>query len=133
MTESTKKPEAIQLTAEDILRGGDSLERLELPELTKDGRPGVVFLRQLGAGDVIAFMDHAEGAPRNRAILALMAKAVVTEQGEPVFADVDDDALGSMPMGVFNKLAGAVTAMANLGGEEGNELSEVNGDASPTD
>lgn len=116
----TKDEQSRLLTAEDILRGGEApLERLEIPELQKGGRPGVVHLRPLPAGAVLEFAQHEEGAARNAAMLELIAHAVVTPEGKPLFTREQAAGLRELSIQAFNRLARAVTAMAQLDDEAG--------------
>jgi hypothetical protein len=110
------------LTAEDIFSGGDDpFVEVEIPELTKKGKPGIVYLRQLPAGDVLDFVAQSD-EDKNEALLGLLAKAVVTADGSPLFTEEQARNLRSISIGVFNRLTREITAMASLGpeGAEGN-------------
>ena len=124
------------LSAADIIRGGTVYEQFEMPELSKNGKPGVVHLRPLSAGDVLEFVEasgegEGEGGQQQAALIVLMSKAVVTPDGDRIFDGDNANDLRAIPIKAFNRLAGAVTKMAGIervddeGGDEG-EVSEAN-------
>jgi hypothetical protein len=126
MTDTSKKQDNL-LSVEDIFRGGDdSLERLEIDELQKGGRPGVVYLRPLPAGEVLDFADKSEGEGKNQALLEMIAKAVVHPDGSPMFGEEDTKRLREISIGAFNRLAKAVTKMADVGVETAGETEAKN-------
>lgn len=120
----SKEGKSAILTAEDIFGIGQQYIRHELPGVKKGSKQGVVYLRQPSAGDVLDFVGRPEDS-RNEALLSLITKVVVTEDGTPIFGGGDEDRLRDIPIAVFNSLASAVTAMtavepANEEDTEGN-------------
>lgn len=123
------------LSAEDILSGGDEpLQRIELP-IKKGGKPGVIYLRPLTAGEVLDFQASDEDQ-RQEALLELMPSACVNEEGQPIFAGTPKDKLRNMPIVVFTAISQAVTEMAGLTkpaeSAEGNASGATPATASPT-
>lgn len=110
---STVNPAQL-LSKEDILGGGDDpFTPLEIPELKKNGQAGIVHLRALPAGDMLAFAATPSES-QNDALFTLIAKAVVNPDGTPIFNDSTDvDSLKSVSISVFNRLAQAILKMAN--------------------
>lgn len=118
------------LTAEDILSGGDDyLSPLEIPELSKNGKPGVVYLKPLSAGDVLDFAEGDKGTRTSR-IIPLIAKAIVRQDGSPMFNDGEVARLRDIRMDVFTRLSKAVMATFNsvMDDDEGKALGEATGD-----
>ena len=101
------------LSAADILRGGDQpYKRIELP-IQKNGKPGIIYLRHLTAGEVLDFQAGDEDQ-RQEALLELMPAACVDESGKRIFEGFTKEQLRSMPIAVFSAISGAVTEMAGL-------------------
>jgi hypothetical protein len=101
------------LTAEDIFSGGDDLvSPLRIPELSKNGKPGIVYLKLLSAGDVLDFSEADEGSRKER-LLPLIAKAVVHQDGTPMFSQEQVARLSEIRVDVFNRLSRAVTDKFN--------------------
>lgn len=107
------------LTAEDLFgRGGYTM--LEIPELPKGGRPGVVWLRPLSAGDVMDFTARVGGdekpeSEKTQAMLEMIASAVVNEDGSAIFTEEQVGRLREMSMSVFSRLATAVNELTGAG------------------
>jgi hypothetical protein len=111
---------AFRLTADDIISGGvNQLTPVILPMLQdSEGRPGVVYVRPLTAGRVIQFISQPPDK-QTRAMIGLVAYAVVSENGERLFANSDVEKLEQMRADVFMLLSNAVsqsfrTATASL-------------------
>lgn len=144
----TESDEGRLLTADDIILGGEGNlpQRLELESVIKDGRPGVVWLQQPPAKDVIAF-GLAPKAERVAAMAPLLGKSVVNRDGTRMFSDEKARQLQDINISVFTELSVAVTEMMNeinaaaggeeeIEGEEGevkegaeDELGEASGEA----
>lgn len=142
------------LNADDIILGGEGNlpQRMELKSVVKDGRPGVVWLLQPPAKDVIMF-SQAPPEGRVAAMVQLLAKSVVNRDGTRMFTDEKARQLSDINTSVFTELSTAVTEMMNeinaaAGGEEqeaegkegkvkeedelGEASGEATGSASPT-
>lgn len=103
------------LTADELF-GRGSYKRLEIPELPKNGEPGVVWLRALSAGDVMDFTNRLGGdnvpeSEKTQAMLEMIAKAVVTEDGTPIFTEEQVGRLREMSMSVFTRISRAVNEL----------------------
>lgn len=99
------------LSAEDLFSGGEeSVQRLELPMIVKDGQPGVVFVRKISTDEVLEHNDLPEGSLAKRdSQLVLFAKAVAKDpEGTPMFTGKDDSRLGQIPIGAFNAVMNLV-------------------------
>ncbi len=104
---------------------------LEIPELAReDGRPGVVYIRLLSAGDVLDYVEKDELTQREQ-MFSLIAKAVVKQDGSPMFDEAEVFKLRNLRVDVFTRLSKAVTATINPDDPESKKL-ESTGD-SPID
>lgn len=105
------------LSVSDLLAAGRSALRfVEIPELQ-----GGVYLRQMTAGDVMAFAERAQSkdeGDRENVVLETIAKSVVNEDGVRLFADDDIQKLRDMPISIFNKLSGAINEMTGIRAKE---------------
>lgn len=103
------------LSAEDFLRGGDSpYQRLEIPELSKDGKPGVVYLKALPALDVIQY-SASEDDKDQQGMFRLIGHSLVTPEGELIFREDQIQKLGKiLSISVYSRISRAILAMANL-------------------
>lgn len=140
MTEKNMRKKA--LTAAQILSGGDdSLQELEVPEWAQGEEVGVVYLAEPKAGDVLEFAakqelkndDKTSDVDMSEELVRLISKCVVDETGARIFDEEKAMELRNVSISVFNRFAGAVTAMADKATQGGNESSGVDGSASPTD
>lgn len=121
-TETKKAPadKSRHLDAATIFRGGDSgFEELEIPSVMVGGEAGVVFLKHLPAGDVMEYVSLAGGRDAasedvQGALLALVAKAVVQEDGTPTFTEAQTERLKEISMATFNTLSDRVLKMAGI-------------------
>lgn len=96
------------LTLDDLLSGGEEAYRaLEIPEIVKNGKPSCVYLRSLPAGDVLDYGEMPKDQ-QNAGMLRLIAKAVVSPEGEPLFSENDLDKMRKVSIKVFNRLMAAV-------------------------
>lgn len=125
------------LTAEDLLSGGENaFKPFEIPELTKNGEPGVVWLKHLSAGAVMDFATKSErsDAEKNQAMLEMIAKAIVHEDGSPMFTEEQAARLREMSMAVFNRLVTAVNEVTGVGKklDAGKDSGETASTVSPT-
>ena len=109
------------LSMDEILKGGDDpYTRLEVPGLSKNGKPGVVYIRQAQAAQIIAFAAMTEGSPeRKQEQFRLVGAALVTKDGRPIFDEGEWHRVGEMPVGAFTTILKAVTEEAT--GETGDE------------
>lgn len=97
------------LSAADFLSPPE-LIRLEVPELPKNGRPGIVHVRPIVAGDAIDEANATGAKPTaDEFILKMLVVGVVHPDGSPMFTENDMRALRNMKLGAFNRLSAAVT------------------------
>lgn len=140
-------PEAkfTELSAEDIFLGGDDpFREVVLPEISKNGRPGVVYMRQLTAREVLRFSEATDQDVREKMQYELIAKSMVTKDGVRIIADDQAHRLESMPSGAFMRLFNVTMSLMGIeiGADatlklkgttpEGNASGEAVPDASPT-
>jgi hypothetical protein len=131
--EGNDKPTNL-LTAEDFF----SSAKPKLVTLTTI--PGQVYLRPLPAGDVLDFMEQRQknlepGASQkgNRsALMRLISRAVVHEDGKPMFSEENMDRLNDIPVLVFNEISGVVLEAAGIVVGVGAEESEGKGSSAPS-
>ena len=138
------------LTADDLIRGGDQPSiPLEIPEISQDGVPGIVYILRVSAGVVLDFADaiQADDTSKNAAVIEMISKVVVDKNGTLLFGGEEGiERIRRVPVQIFNRLAEAVTNMADTSpdsdndndnedgdGSEGNESSGESGSALPTD
>ncbi len=110
------------LSREDIFKGGDiPFTPVEIPELDKDGRPGVVYLKQPAAGDVLDFAGLEDGDERNDGILDMVRKVTVDSNGKQIFNANDE--MEKLPLGVFTRISNAVLKLVSDSSDDtaGNE------------
>lgn len=115
------------LTASDIFSGGENpYTPLEIPEIVKNGQPGVVYLKPLSTKAVIKFSKSQKDDNREDEILPLIVQALVNPDGTPIFRTEEDLArLQEMSMPVFNRISRAVMAQIR-GKDDTKEASESN-------
>lgn len=121
------------LTLDELLAQPD-LTVVEVPELPKDGKPGIVYMRPLTAGVVIDMVVDSSNRPTGDALRTLISESICDKDGNPIFDEENVDKLRDMRLDVFNRLSTAV--MKNLAppqeaAEEGKAASS--GAASSTD
>jgi len=116
-----KAPQSRVLTGAELLGGNRDFKMLEIPELTTDGVVGVVYLKTLPAGAVLDFIDKAEGAERNDAMLGLIALAVVDADGNHLFSKEQASHLRNLDVQVFSRLTTAVVGMVKYGPDKEDE------------
>ena len=105
------------LTAEDLFKGGEEpIQRLELPMIVKDGKPGVVFIRKISTEEVLEHNAIEDGDAKRDSQLTLFAKAVcVDADGTAMFTSEHDERLGAIPIGAFNIIMNAI--VGDMGAE----------------
>jgi hypothetical protein len=108
------------LSAEEIISGGRELRVLEVPELPKNGKPGIIHLRHLSAGDVLEFTEYA-GSNEGEAMMLLISKSVVTPDGKPLFMKAQTGRLREISVDAFKRISAAVAEMTGIAPEEGAE------------
>lgn len=112
------------LSADDIFAGGDEKYReVVLKGVSKNGADGVVYIRHLPAEDMMIYHElladsNVSKLEQHRAMIRIVASAVVDPNGEPIFAGRESD-LGKMPVLIFNQLSNAVLEMSGLMGATG--------------
>lgn len=117
---------ATVLTLNDLTGRGVSVapRAFEVPELRgPDGSPGVVYLRMLSAADLADFTDSPDDAAGQReATYKLMAKALVTPDGERIVPAGEEASLAAMPAGAFVRISNEITRPVReaAGEREGN-------------
>ncbi len=136
MTE-TMKPSVVEdldkgrvLSAEDLFSGGEEpVQRLELPMIVKDGKPGVTFIRKISTDEVLAHNDMTEGEGKRDDQLRLFAKAVCKNiSGDALFTDKDDERLGQIPIGAFNLIMSTIVGDMGVETQAGGDVeTEKNG------
>lgn len=104
------------LSAEDLFSGG-GLVRLEIPEIPRNGQPGVVFIKPPSAADVLKFVHDrsADGGTDldNDHMAALVAKCIVDESGASLFSEEQATHIQDVRMDVFTRLSEAITKLTN--------------------
>lgn len=125
-----KLNEAQKLTAQEILLGGEEgFKRIELQSVLKNGKPGVVWIRPLPAREVLAFV----GVPKEKqleAMAPLIGKAVVHEDGSPMFTTEELKQLVDISISVFTELSTVVTAQMKGLTEGTKDVEDEMGEAS---
>jgi len=135
MTQTTRRK---ALTAHQILKGG-VLRELEIPEWGEDGDPGVVYLAEPRAGEMLEFAAKQEqlgeemSPEKTEHLIALIAQCIVDEKGKRIFSEDTAMQLQNVSISVFNRMANAITKMAEGVAAEGNASSEAETTASPID
>jgi hypothetical protein len=77
--------------------------------MPKNGEPGVVFLRDLPAGVVLAYGDLKDEGEKTNALFDLIGQSVVNDKGQRIFSSNDQVArIRDMNIKVFNKLMSSV-------------------------
>jgi len=108
------------LSATDIFSGGDvPFTPLEIPELTKNGKPGVVFLRSPSAGDVLDFATKStdpDTAVQHEALIVMITQCVVDQNGKRLFQD--ETRVREIPFSIFTRLMDAVNKLAGIAKKE---------------
>ena len=135
MTQTTRRK---ALTAHQILKGG-VLRELEIPEWGDGDEPGVVYLAEPKAGEMLEFAAKQEelgeemSPEKTEQLMGLIARCIVDEKGKRIFTEDTAMQLQNVSISVFNRLAGAITKLAEGVTAEGNASSEAATTASPTD
>jgi hypothetical protein len=120
------------LTIADLV-APPSITPLEIPELTKDGKPGVVHIRPLLAGDVMDIVTQSDGKADSNAVMRMVAYALVHPDGTPMLSGSDAVLqLRAVPQTVFSRISAAVTGTIATTPETGKVSEATTGDASPT-
>lgn len=129
-TSPSTKPQVVKtgnlLSAEDFFRGGDDpYRRVEIPELVKNGEPGIVYVKSLTTGQVFDFAERVnpETNPsandRSQAMLEMIARAIVTEDGAAIFDTPEKvSRLREVSMAAYKRLSTAVNEMAGIVAKE---------------
>lgn len=101
----------------DELIAFNPIVALEIPERPKNGKPGVVFIRELPAKEVLDIVG-AKG-DTNEWLFDLMGLAVVNRDGSPMFTAGTLKRLSDASFSVFNRLQAKVLELnpINSGGE----------------
>lgn len=108
------KDESRFLTADDILGGGEeSITPFEVPEIRKGGKPGVLFMRPVSAGQVIMFlgMKGKGEVEQNKAIINLMVDCIVRPDGEPMFTQESAEKLAAVSWPAFSRISNHIMAV----------------------
>lgn len=102
----------VKLSASDLYAPVE-LTRLEIPELSRDGQPGIIFLRTLTAGDVVPLITatNANGEPGVASDFQhqLVALAAVDENGNPLFANADE--VRRVRLSIYNRISSALAGI----------------------
>lgn len=83
-----KIDQSLLLTAEEIVSGGDEgIVPVEVPELVKGGRPGIILLRYPSASLIFQFgAGSSNTKPFDQQVFDLFAYCIVDMDGEPLFS-----------------------------------------------
>ena len=105
-------PTAVVKLAANDLFAPDELTRLEIPELSRDGQPGIIFLRTLTAGDVVPLITA--NAEEGKGVASdfqhqLIALAAVNEDGTPLFASADE--VRKVRLSIYNRISSALAGI----------------------
>lgn len=108
------------LSALDIFTGGDiPFKPLEIPELTKNGQVGMVYLKPPSAGDVLDFASKSSGtetSEQHDALIKMITQCVVDQTGKRIFDD--ESRVREIPFSIFSRLMTAVNDLAGIGKKE---------------
>ena len=126
---STKKIAVIKnqnvLSAAALFAAGTPVAvPVEIPEVEINGKPGVLFIRALSARDVLDFAGSEATTPdaQQAAMIKIITKAVVNQDGTPMFASEEDvEKLRDLRFKVFTAIVAAVNEVAGLGGTKAKE------------
>ncbi len=112
------------LSAEDLFAGGDEpIQRLELPMIIKNGVPGVVFIRKINMGEVLAHKRMTEGEEKSDNELRLITMAVAKNiEGDPMFTSEHDSLLEKIPAGAFGLMSQAMLGDLGLEVKAGDDV-----------
>lgn len=104
----------VKLSASDLFAPVE-LTRLEIPELSRDGQLGVIYLRTLTAGDVVPLItaNTEDGKPGSGVTSdfqhQLIALAAVNEDGTPMFADASE--VKKVRLSIYNRISSALAGI----------------------
>lgn len=139
IVESGAAEEQVQvLTGMDLLSSA-SLTPLEIPELPRNGRPGVVYIRQPSAKAMIRIFGQESAAElreqvqssremRDQQMARMIAGLVEDGQGNLLFTPEQADHLLDMHYAVFQRLAGAINnAFQGTGDDMDKDADSANG------
>ena len=104
---------------------------VEIPERMKNGRPGVVFVRELPAPDVIAIVTNKDD--NHQWLFNLMGLAIVDRNGNPLFSNASLKTLADTSFSIFGRLQAKVLEINPLSNPGGvNPLEGTVSSESPT-
>jgi hypothetical protein len=118
------------LTVDELITFKDAVA-LEIPERMKNGRPGVVFISELPAKEVLRIVGNKGDS--NEWLFDLMASAVVNRDGSAMFTPLSLKKLSDAAFSVFSRIQAKVLELNpinNPGGE--NPLGATGSSESPT-
>lgn len=121
MTDETKGAtnDNAELTVDDILRGGDEPAwPVKVPNMTKAGQAGTMYLRDMSALELLALAEIKEDDPEaNRKRIRAIAKCISNRRGDRLFKSEDEvnRAQDVLDLGTFQVL---FTAMMKRTGVE---------------
>lgn len=123
----------VKLSASDLFAPVD-LTRLEIPELSRNGQPGIIFLRTLTAGDVVPLITATTGDDGKPAVASdfqhsLVALAAVDENGNQLFANADE--VRKVRLSIYNRISSALAGI-ELPDVLAGKAPKPNGEGSPT-
>lgn len=104
------------LSIDDILNAPDTDPvRFEVPEWSKNGKPGVVWLKPWNADDSVEFTDLAEDPVKGkRAMVYAVAMTLVNEAGQRLFSADDVARLSRKSVRAYKRLQAEVIKMNNI-------------------
>lgn len=115
---------SFDLTAEDIFTGNPP-EMLEIPERSKNGRPGVLFIAEIPARSTMKLFKSRNIDPASDDdswLFEMMSLSIVNRNGNRLFDTPEKINLlaDTIPPGVFKRIADKVmekNGLSNVGGE----------------
>lgn len=106
------------LTADEIFSADDCrVVDVQVPEWTKNGKPGVIRFRQMNAVEAQKFMDVMQNPEtRRRGAVQVVALTALAADGSPLFknGEADVERLMSKNVGVFVRLQKQVLELNGL-------------------
>lgn len=119
------------LTVDELI-AFNPIVALEIPERPKNGRPGMVYIRELPAKEVLRVVSSKGESNDNEWLFELMSLAVVDRSGEMLFTSANVKRLSDSAFSVFTRIQAKVLELnpINSGGE--NPLETTPSVESPT-
>ena len=97
------------LNRDSILKAKRKVKPVELPELD-----GTICVREISESEAFEFLKRQQSGDQNGAVLYLLARCVVNEDGTRVFADEDQEAIGELGASVANALLTPILELSGM-------------------